>query len=92
MQSKCYFAKLYYLQSLLQVCERIPTIGTQLKILSTVKATMLGSQGRQAASLVIADFYLYLNISSRDMRYNRIRIAGCYILILYLRCTCSTVL
>lgn len=33
------------LQNLLQVCERIPTIGTQLKILSTVKATMLGAQG-----------------------------------------------
>lgn len=31
---------------LLQVCERIPTIGTQLNILSTVKATMLGAQGR----------------------------------------------
>ncbi|GAU87367.1 hypothetical protein RvY_00232-2 [Ramazzottius varieornatus] len=30
--------------ALLQVCERIPTIGTQLKILSTVKATMLGAQ------------------------------------------------
>nr|XP_003223164.1 PREDICTED: vinculin isoform X4 [Anolis carolinensis] len=28
--------------NLLQVCERIPTISTQLKILSTVKATMLG--------------------------------------------------
>lgn len=28
--------------SLFQVCERIPTISTQLKILSTVKATMLG--------------------------------------------------
>lgn len=27
---------------LFQVCERIPTISTQLKILSTVKATMLG--------------------------------------------------
>ena len=35
----------FVLQNLLQVCERIPTIGTQLKILSTVKATMLGSQG-----------------------------------------------
>ncbi|XP_044004484.1 vinculin isoform X2 [Aphidius gifuensis] len=32
--------------NLLQVCERIPTIGTQLKILSTVKATMLGAQER----------------------------------------------
>ncbi|XP_070565648.1 vinculin-like isoform X32 [Ptychodera flava] len=31
--------------NLLQVCERIPTISTQLKILSTVKATMLGAQG-----------------------------------------------
>lgn len=30
--------------TLLQICERIPTIATQLKILSTVKATMLGSQ------------------------------------------------
>lgn len=32
--------------NLLQVCERIPTIATQLKILSTVKATMLGAQGQ----------------------------------------------
>ncbi|MCP9265936.1 WW domain-binding protein 11 [Dirofilaria immitis] len=32
------------LKTLLQVCERIPTIATQLKILSTVKVTMLGSQ------------------------------------------------
>lgn len=32
---------------MLQVCERIPTIGTQLKILSTVKATMLGAQGKR---------------------------------------------
>ena len=35
----------YFSQNLLQVCERIPTIATQLKILSTVKATMLGAQG-----------------------------------------------
>ncbi|CAH1987173.1 unnamed protein product [Acanthoscelides obtectus] len=34
--------------NLLQVCERIPTIATQLKILSTVKATMLGSQGKRS--------------------------------------------
>uniref|UniRef100_T1JBN5 Vinculin n=1 Tax=Strigamia maritima TaxID=126957 RepID=T1JBN5_STRMM len=33
--------------NLLQVCERIPTIGTQLKILTTVKATMLGVQGTE---------------------------------------------
>lgn len=33
--------------NLLNVCERIPTIGTQLKILSTVKATMLGAQGSE---------------------------------------------
>lgn len=31
-----------FLFFLLKVCERIPTISTQLKILSTVKATMLG--------------------------------------------------
>ena len=40
----------YYLQTLLQVCERIPTIATQLKILSTVKATMLGAQGKRCSS------------------------------------------
>ncbi len=34
-------------QNLLAVCERIPTIGTQLKILSTVKAIMLGAKGEQ---------------------------------------------
>ena len=33
--------KILFEQNLLQNCERIPTIGTQLKILSTVKATML---------------------------------------------------
>lgn len=38
--------------NLLQVCERIPTIATQLKILSTVKATMLGAQGKSADSLL----------------------------------------
>ena len=36
---------IHYNNKLFQVCERIPTIGTQLKILSTVKATMLGAQG-----------------------------------------------
>lgn len=40
--------------NLLQVCERIPTIATQLKILSTVKATMLGAQGE-------FDFFFVLN-------------------------------
>lgn len=39
------FILYFVFQNLLQVCERIPTIGTQLKILSTVKATMLGAQG-----------------------------------------------
>ncbi len=37
-----YISALWTLECLLQVCERIPTISTQLKILSTVKATMLG--------------------------------------------------
>ena len=40
-----YISVYFSLQNLLNVCERIPTIGTQLKILSTVKATMLGAQG-----------------------------------------------
>ena len=40
-----FYLKNYNEKNLLQVSERIPTIGTQLKILSTVKATMLGSQG-----------------------------------------------
>ena len=29
--------------NLLQVCEKIPTLGTQLRVLSTVKATMMGA-------------------------------------------------
>uniref|UniRef100_A0A023EWN7 Vinculin n=1 Tax=Aedes albopictus TaxID=7160 RepID=A0A023EWN7_AEDAL len=45
--------------NLLQVCERIPTIGTQLKILSTVKATMLGAQGsdedREATDMLVGN-------------------------------------
>ena len=27
----------------LQVCEKIPTLGTQLRVMSTVKATMMGN-------------------------------------------------
>lgn len=38
----CLQCEVFYLIPVLQVCERIPTISTQLKILSTVKATMLG--------------------------------------------------
>jgi Vinculin family. len=45
---------LFGFQNLLQVCERIPTIGTQLKILSTVKATMLGAQGKLQTKCVLA--------------------------------------
>ncbi|XP_044727451.1 vinculin isoform X2 [Chrysoperla carnea] len=45
--------------NLLQVCERIPTIGTQLRILSTVKATMLGAQGseedREATEMLVGN-------------------------------------
>merc|ERR1712038_1183659 len=45
--------------TLLQVCERIPTIATQLKILSTVKATMLGAQGteedREATEMLVGN-------------------------------------
>ena len=51
--NKFYFS--FFFQNLLQVCERIPTIGTQLKILSTVKATMLGAQGEFRLSLAHLD-------------------------------------
>ncbi len=50
------------LQSLLQVCERIPTIATQLKILSTVKATMLGSQGRSIIDFPSAQHFPFINM------------------------------
>lgn len=46
---------------LLQVCERIPTIGTQLNILSTVKATMLGAQGKDFFLLLICDRFLLVS-------------------------------
>ena len=35
------------MQNLLSACERINSIGTQLTILSTVKATMLNAQGTE---------------------------------------------
>ena len=38
------------------MCERIPTIGTQLKILSTVKATMLGAQGKTSLCRIVHFF------------------------------------
>ena len=40
------------------MCERIPTIGTQLKILSTVKATMLGAQGEETSFCRIVHFFI----------------------------------
>lgn len=57
--------------NLLQVCERIPTIGTQLKILSTVKATMLGAQGsdedREATEMLVGNAQnLMQSVSSED--------------------------
>ncbi|OPL22478.1 hypothetical protein AM593_06071, partial [Mytilus galloprovincialis] len=55
--------------NLLQVCERIPTIGTQLKILSTVKATMLGAQGNanmeQAYPITTSGFGLTKKLTTR---------------------------
>ena len=48
----------FFRQALLQVCERIPTIGTQLKILSTVKATMLGAQGKLESEPTTVAFFL----------------------------------
>lgn len=42
------------------MCERIPTISTQLKILSTVKATMLGRTNiSEEESEQVSLYYLY---------------------------------
>lgn len=58
------------LQNLLQVCERIPTIGTQLKILSTVKATMLGAQG------IVCDVSSRVSIYILIISGNKLAITG----------------
>ena len=50
---------IFSFQTLLQVCERIPTIATQLKILSTVKATMLGAQGNKLHQRFFASFFFF---------------------------------
>ncbi|CAF0725168.1 unnamed protein product [Rotaria sordida] len=50
---------------LLQVSERIPTIGTQLKILSTVKATMFGIYGKQIFSKNFL-FVFFVNFTCID--------------------------
>ena len=54
---------IFSFQTLLQVCERIPTIATQLKILSTVKATMLGAQGNKLHQRFFASFFFQFFIS-----------------------------
>lgn len=60
--------------NLLQVCERIPTIGTQLKILSTVKATMLGAQGsdedREATEMLVGNAQNLMQSVSLEMLSN----------------------
>ena len=43
-------------QVLLQTIERIPTTGTQLKILATVKATMFGTKG------IFTDLEIHLSL------------------------------
>uniref|UniRef100_A0A8D9B7E8 Vinculin n=2 Tax=Cacopsylla melanoneura TaxID=428564 RepID=A0A8D9B7E8_9HEMI len=57
---------------MLQVCERIPTIGTQLKILSTVKATMLGAQGK--IPFIRTDFVLLYGTESSQTQNLRNRL------------------
>ena len=52
---------------MLQVCERIPTIATQLKILSTVKATMLGAQGKSSFEIQFYRIQIHFdNFSGTD--------------------------
>lgn len=55
---------------LLQVCERIPTIGTQLNILSTVKATMLGAQGK----ICVFVYFLWIFFGSSLYNFNGCRL------------------
>jgi vinculin len=59
--------------NLLQVCERIPTIATQLKILSTVKATMLGAQGeiRGRGECVVSSFVNNRSVCKRTLTQRR---------------------
>jgi vinculin len=59
--------------NLLQVCERIPTIATQLKILSTVKATMLGAQGeiRGRVECVVSSFVNNRSVCKRTLTQRR---------------------
>ena len=54
----------------MQVCERIPTIATQLKILSTVKATMLGAQGE------LRNSYNYFKEARRERSSFRLSLIG----------------
>ena len=54
--------------TLFQVCERIPTISTQLKILSTVKATMLGRTNISEEESEQVSFS-YKHVSSQDSSY-----------------------
>ena len=68
-------------QQLLQVCERIPTIGTQLKILSTVKATMLGAQGKSRLTTGATSAGVFRGyISGCDERPRRaVSLCGCIV-------------
>jgi hypothetical protein len=52
----------FVFQNLLQVSERIPTIGTQLKILSTVKATMFGTYGKKLVDRIYFHF-IYISFT-----------------------------
>lgn len=52
-----------------QVCERIPTISTQLKILSTVKATMLGRTNISEEESEQVRSFSQCEISQKDQRW-----------------------
>uniref|UniRef100_A0A5F8H943 Vinculin n=1 Tax=Monodelphis domestica TaxID=13616 RepID=A0A5F8H943_MONDO len=63
--------------NLLQVCERIPTISTQLKILSTVKATMLGrtnisDEESEQVSISLASLFATTIDLQNDEAWNRL--------------------
>lgn len=49
-----------FIQALLQLIERITTLATQLKIVSTVKAALIGASGTVHLYHVITNIYLII--------------------------------
>ena len=57
----CVFIHHMSIQALLQIVDKLPTIGTQLKIIASVKATTQGGDGKQF-QFVYCQLHMRLNI------------------------------